>query len=157
MTIELIDQMVRREGGGEMHRALVEADSNRRQFVIGRIGLEAESVFASMESNDPGQLSFAKVAHYARRAREELTGVMVSLMLALRAGRPSRRGYSAAQDRSISGCTTDYRSEAFLKKSGFIEVRICQADESRIGQFSSFNLDTLTDVSGNQTLCLWKL
>lgn len=143
MIIELIDQMVRREAGGEMHRTLVEADEGRRQFLVGRIGLEAAAVFASMKSDMPKRLSLALIAHYARRAREEMAGTLVSLVLgaegrvALKEGLFRRSGqvHHWMYDRLSLG--------RLLEEAGFVSVKMCLADESRIDGFNSFNLDTL--------------
>lgn len=143
MTIELIDQMVRREGGGEMHRALVEADSDRREFVIDRIGLEAESVFVSMEANARRRPSWVKVAHYARRAREELAGIVASLLLGAEGRAALREGLFRRSGQVHQWMYDRLSLKRLLEETGFIDVKICQANESRIEQFSSFNLDTL--------------
>jgi predicted SAM-dependent methyltransferase len=143
MTIELIDQMVRREGGGEMHRALVEADADRRKFVVGRIGLEAESVFASMESGVPSRLSFAKIAHYARRAREEFAGILMSSMLGAEGRAALKEGLFRRSGQVHQWMYDRISLKRHLEEAGFIEVNVCQADESRIDRFNSFNLDTL--------------
>ena len=143
MIIELIDQMVRREAGGEMHRALVEADSNRRKFIVGRIGLEAESVFASMKSNEVGRLSFAKVAHYVRRTREELAGALAGLALGAEGRAALREGLFRRSGQVHQWMYDRISLKGLLEQAGFIEVKVRRADESRIGQFSSFHLDTL--------------
>jgi predicted SAM-dependent methyltransferase len=143
MTIELIDQMVRREGGGEMHRALVEADDDRRKFAVGRIGLEAESVFASVESRVPGRLSLARIAHYARRAREEFAGILTSLVLGAEGRAALREGLFRRSGQVHQWMYDRISLKRLLEEAGFIGVNVCQVDESRIDQFNSFNLDTL--------------
>jgi predicted SAM-dependent methyltransferase len=143
MIIEMIDQMVRREAGGEMHRALVEADSDRRNFVIGRIGLEAERVFASTDSNKPNRMSFAKIAYYARRAREEFAGALMSVMLGPDGRAALKEGLFRRSGQVHLWMYDRISLKALLEEAGFTGVKVCRADESRIRQFSSFNLDTL--------------
>jgi hypothetical protein len=143
MTIELIDQMVRREGGGEMHRALVEADADRRKFFVGRIGLEAESVFASMESGVPSRLSFAKITRYARRAREGFAGILMSSMLGAEGRAALKEGLFRRSGQVHQWMYDRISLKRHLEEAGFAEVNVCQADESRIDRFNSFNLDTL--------------
>jgi hypothetical protein len=135
--------MVRREGGGEMHRALVEADGDRRKFAVGRIGIEAENVFASAESGVPGRLSLARIAHYARRAREEFAGIVTSLVLGAEGRAALREGLFRRSGQVHQWMYDRISLKRQLEEAGFIEVNVCQADESRIDKFNSFNLDTL--------------
>jgi predicted SAM-dependent methyltransferase len=143
MTIELIDQMVRREGGGEMHRALVAADGDRRRFAVGRIGLEAEGVFASIKASERARLSWAKIAHYARRAREELASLVVILLLGAEGRAALKEGLFRRSGQVHQWMYDRLSLKRLLEEVGFTEVKICQADESRIDNFNSFNLDAL--------------
>jgi hypothetical protein len=88
-------------------------------------------------------LSFAKIAHFARRAREELAGALVCLMLGAEGRAALREGLFRRSGQVHLWMYDRLSLERLLEEVGFIEVRICQADESRIGQFNSFNLDTL--------------
>ncbi len=143
MIMEMIDQMVRREGGGEMHRALVEADSDRRKFAVDRIGMEAESVFAATAANQPNRLSFARVAHYVRRSREEFGGALASLALGAEGRAALKEGLFRRSGQVHQWMYDRISLKGLLEQVGFAEVEICQADQSRIAQFNSFNLDTV--------------
>ncbi len=143
MTIELIDQMVRREGGGEMQRALVGADGDRRKFAVERIGLEAESIFASMEATGRDRPSYARIAHYARRAREELAGLVVNLVLGHEGKAALREGLFRRSGQVHQWMYDRLSLKRLLEEIRFVDAKTCKADESRIDQFNSFNLDTL--------------
>jgi predicted SAM-dependent methyltransferase len=143
MIIELIDQMVRREGGGEMRRALVEADANRRKFAVERVGMEAERVFASMKSDENNERAFVKATHYVRRAREELAGMLASLALGSEGRAALKEGLFRRSGQVHQWMYDRISLKGLLETVGFVDVKVCQADESRILQFSAFNLDTL--------------
>ncbi len=142
MTIELIDQMVRRVGGGDMHRALAEADGDRRKFVLERIGMEAESVFSpvSPSGQRPGWLS--RAAHYGRRSREELAGVLASMLLGSEGRAALKEGLFRRSGQVHQWMYDRVSLKALLERAGFVDVSACRADQSRIDQFAGFDLDT---------------
>ena len=143
MTIELIDQMVRRVGGGDMHRALCEADGDRRKFAVERIGMEAESVFspAPRATKKPGW--FSVVAHYGRRSREELAGLVASMVLGSEGRAALREGIFRRSGQVHQWMYDRVSLKAFLEQAGFVDVVACRADQSRIDRFTSFDLDTV--------------
>ena len=143
MTIELIDQMVRRVGGGDMHSALVEAGADRRKFAVERIGMEAESVFSPMPSSGkkPGWSSMA--ARYGRRLREELAGLLASMALGSEGKAAVKEGLFRRSGQIHQWMYDRVSLKALLGRAGFIDVVVCRADQSRIDQFTSFNLDTM--------------
>ncbi len=143
MTIELIDQMVRREGGGEMHRTLVAANNDQRKFIIGRIGAEAENVFFPVKPGTDNWRPFAKAVHYIRRVREELAGAMASLALGSEGRAALREGLFRRSGQVHQWMYDRISIKTLLEDAGFSDVNICQAQESRIGQFNTFGLDTL--------------
>jgi predicted SAM-dependent methyltransferase len=143
MIVELIDQMVRREGGGEMRRALVEADVKRRKFAVERIGMEAERVFTPMKSDQNRERIFVKATRYVRRAREEMAGVLASLALGSEGRVALKEGLFRRSGQVHQWMYDRISLRRLLEDVGFVDVNVCQADESRIPQFSTFDLDIL--------------
>lgn len=143
MTVELIDQMVRQVGGGEMHRLLVGADSDLRKFAVHRIGMEAENVFSFADGDGRRRLSFAKMSHYIRRVREETAGLLAGLVLGSEGAAALREGLFRRSGQIHNWMYDRISLKLLLEDAGFTDVRICLADESRIEKFNTFNLDTL--------------
>src|SRR5258708_4965760 len=50
MTLEMLDQLVRENGGGEMRAYLLNAEIPNKEFVLARIGLEAQNLMDSYRS-----------------------------------------------------------------------------------------------------------
>ncbi len=120
MTIELIDQMVRREGGGEMHRTLVAANNDQRKFIIGRIGAEAENVFFPVKpAQTIGGRSPKRFIIFAACVRSWLV-LWPAWRWVLRAGLRSGKGYFVAPARCINGCTIGSQSKPFWKMLDFL-------------------------------------
>lgn len=142
MTVELIDQMVRQVGGGEMHRLLVGADDNLRKFAVHRIGMEAENVFSVADSGHR-RFSFTKMSHYIRRVREEAAGFLARLILGAEGALALREGLFRRSGQIHNWMYDRISLKLLLEDTGFTDVRICSADESRIEQFNAFSLDTL--------------
>jgi|RhiMethySRZTD1v2_1073278.scaffolds.fasta_scaffold15542_6 SAM-dependent methyltransferase len=116
-VIELIDQMVRHRSGGEMleHWCLPEVPAE--EFVAERVGTEYWQARQHCKGRKPS------------RARLEARGV----------GR-FRLGGEVHQWMYDS-----YSLSRLLTTTGFIDVRSCAAEESRIEDFASFLLDSLPD------------
>lgn len=141
MIIELIDQMVRREGGGEMHRAIVAATSDQREFIFGRIGSEAENVFSPKRNADtrsPGD----KVAHYICRLREEFAALMAGAILGSEGRTALKEGLFRRSGQVHQWMYDRISLKRLLENRGFSNIKVCKADESSIDQFHAYGLDT---------------
>jgi hypothetical protein len=143
MIVELIDQMVRREGGGEMHRKLLKANGDLREFVVGRIGMEAERVFASSSRQPPRRFSPATVAHYIRRLQQECAGALAALVMGVEGRAALKEGLFRRSGQVHQWMYDRISLKKLLDEAGFVDAKACRADESWISHFTSFDLDTL--------------
>lgn len=139
LMLELYDQTVRNRPGGEMApflSALAEAD---RPFVRARIGAEGEKFWQPTQARAwRGRISAAKVI---TRARQALAGGLVWLV----AGKAAYASYRAGLFRSsgeVHQWMYDRHSlRQLLEQAGFVDIRVCAADESRIPDFAHYGLD----------------
>lgn len=142
MIVELLDQMLRTEGGGEIHRRLTSDSLPNSRFVIERLGLEAEQL---MSAPGPGRSVRARPAglrHFLRRLREEAAGLVAALLLGAR-GRDALREGLFRRSGQLHLWMYDRLSLArTLRAAGFVEVERCDATSSRIPNFSQYDLDT---------------
>lgn len=126
MTLELLDQMTRSFSGGFMGRTMRSRPLPHRSFIESRIGWEGNNWLSSIDgAGDPQSQAIArddiyKVQSIGREAESSF----------IQSGEIHRWMY----DRVSLG--------RLLHASSFTDVRVCQADESRITAFVSYRLDT---------------
>jgi SAM-dependent methyltransferase len=137
ILLELFDQMVRTESGGEMHRYLMSDTIPNRPFVVARVGLEGSTPDTGA-ATPPAQ----SAARKPPRPREAVALVAGALL--------GRDGRSAVKEGLFrrSGQVHLWMSDRFslrreLEQSGFRDARRCSADQSRIPEFAGYNLDTV--------------
>lgn len=148
MTIELYDQTVRSIPGGSMGKFLLDPKILNKDFISSRIGIEAEKYW-ELKSSQSSQLSFwkkilSKNPYYIiSRARIHVAKMMIFLI----AGNESMKSFEEGLFRDsgeIHRWMYDrYSLKRLLKKSGFSDARVCQANESQIPNFNLYNLDTI--------------
>ena len=150
IMLEMYDQTIRNDSGGEMAHFLDNLDVADRPFVKSRIGAEAENYWAERlapkrslagPSIKKRLLSFIKTFHM------KFVGWVVLLL----AGKSARRSFKAGIFRS-SGEVHQWMYDRFslkrlLERAGFVDVKICTATESRIPEFEKYSLDALNGVA----------
>jgi hypothetical protein len=165
MTIELLDQLVRTEPGGRMYRYLTSGAVRNPQYVIARVGLEAESLMkqpsATVEARSAGtslvelgrRLREASslrhepvraLAHIGRYLREEVTTLLCGLLLGRRGQQAVREGLFRQSGEVHHWMYDRVSLKHLLEQCGFGQVHVCTAFESRIEGFASFDLDVVT-------------
>lgn len=152
LLLELFDQMVRNESGGEMMAYLNQKDIPNETFILRRFGTEAKNIITS--GRQPKQLlsdpwfkrvlrpvyRFIRDPHY--RQKVVLKRFLSSTdYQSLQIGRFRQSGeiHKWMYDR--------YSLAQLLQKSGFDQIQPCSAHKSAIPHWPSFNLDTEPDGS----------
>lgn len=125
IMLELFDQMVRSESGGEMLRYWQQNTMPAEEFVVQRVGLEVVSVLEQLRANPRQQ---EPVKSFEELSPESLGSFRLS-------GEVHQWMY----DR--------YSLRALLQNAGFNDVHRCHADESLIPDFNSYLLDIQEDGS----------
>ncbi len=149
ILVELFDQMVREQSGGEMKKLLTAEQIPNQEFILERIGVEAQHIIDSRENKR--LLNSYSWQQIIGKTFEKLKAwgygkeLLIWLLLnkqdytALKIGRFRQSGevHQWMYDR--------YSLKRLLEECGFIEVKQCAAHESRIPNWTSFNLDTEPD------------
>jgi len=136
MLLELLDQITRSSPGGEMVKFLVKKDLNNKNFIRTRIGQEAE-LFWITESQGPQERPGIK--------KKKLMKTLVKRLVKLFLGKKTATAFLEVLFRN-SGEIHRWMYDRFslkrlLERSGFKDVRVYRADESRICNFNSYELD----------------
>ncbi|MBW4682214.1 MAG: methyltransferase domain-containing protein [Microcoleus vaginatus WJT46-NPBG5] len=139
MMLEMYDQTVRNYPGGEWYRYFSSPDITNKDFVRSRVGFEAEAHQKSMWE----KIKSKNAVWYLQKLRTWIAGSLV----ALSAGREAQLAFKEGIFRN-SGEIHRWMYDRFslqrlLEKTGFLDVRVCRADESRILDFNSYNLDII--------------
>lgn len=140
LMLELFDQTVRDSSGGKMARFLVGLAENNRAFVRTRIGAEAEK-FWLPQPIVPAKTISKSPSKLFRRGRELLAGWLVRLI----AGKPAQASFRKGLFRD-SGEVHQWMYDRFslkrlLEQTGFVDVKIYSAGESRIPEYERYALD----------------
>ena len=121
MTLELIDQMVREESGGEMLKYWRQNPMPAEEFVLERMGAEVRGVLRQIRQQPPSQPQ-------PNGPPTETTDPVVVAQF-----RDSGEVHKWMYDR--------LSLDRLLRDCGFTEVKVCRADESRIPDLNIYHLD----------------
>lgn len=128
MTLELLDQMVREESGGEMVKYWRQNPMPAEDFVIERFGREVLNHLGPIRAAQLNQVS-SEVTIEAPQANAQEIGRF-------------------RQEGEVHKWMYDRRSlNLLLKSCGFSNFKVCKANESEIPNFSNYELDTSPDGS----------
>ena len=141
MGLELYDQTVRDQSGGEMKRFL-RGEVRNRKFVIQRLGTEARRLMEPPKKPELIARSLKSRGRFGRKWRDKILRLLLgSEYEALVVGRFRRSG-------EIHRCMYDtYSLTQALALAGFLDVTRRNAAESFLRDWPQWNLDTEPDGS----------
>ncbi len=142
MMLELFDQMVRAKSGGEMYQYLISGQVVNAEFVLSRVGSEAQRLMSAKTENCENKGAVSQgFLYYWRRLCQKAVVHIGSLLL----GGGSRSAIEHALLRH-SGQIHLWMYDRFslhrlLQEAGFVEMTRYGATESRIPDFAAYQLD----------------
>lgn len=149
MMIELYDQTVRSFGGGELKRYLSQSDIKNKEFIISRIGCAAEEFWSNRNQKKYIEKlgSLKKIVGRVSKLRFLLAKICVTVI----AGQQAKIAFEEGMFRK-SGEIHYWMYDRFslrrmLQQTGFVDVCVCGAEESRIPDFNSYNLDVVEGLA----------
>ncbi len=145
ILLEMYDQAVRDRSGGDAARFLADPGLSNREFVLARIGAEAEHAWQASRSPAAIRLWDRARTRGLRWLIDNIRVRFAAALLGLFAGRSASSAYLEGVFRR-SGEVHRWMYDAFslgrvLHRAGFVNVRRCSAFESGIAGFSSYALD----------------
>jgi len=149
MMLELFDQTVREFSGGEMGKYLSRPDLSNREFILSRIGHEAEQFWQKQRENSRDQLTLI----YKLKSKNmgwlvnKLRIAIAKFFVLIIAGKESAKAFDIGLFRN-SGEVHQWMYDRFslarlLEECGFVDIKICQAHESSIPDFNCYSLDII--------------
>jgi len=150
MMLELFDQTVRGSPGGEMKSYLTDPALSNKDFIISRIGIEAERIWTRdvLPRGHPHlvEVEEKNLAWFVNQLRIELACMLVMIIAGIGAKKSFREGLFRDSGEIHRWMYDRFSLKKLLTKAGFIDVRLCRADESRIPSFNSYSLDVLGKI-----------
>lgn len=143
IMLEMYDQVARNRPGGEMASFLTRLSPAESDYVRARIGEEAERIWATepLPVSNPNHMQIWRKRF--NRCRLRLAGFFVALIAGRRAARSFQRGIFRDSGEVHQWMFDRYSLGRMLKDAGFVQVRVCQAHESGIQDFGTYDLDTV--------------
>jgi predicted SAM-dependent methyltransferase len=149
MMLELLDQSVRNGSGGEIGNYLREPYIPNKEFVAGRIGMEATQYWREKPkpvNERPSlwlRLKTKRLSNVVRQIRLSSAKIFVYCL----AGAEAQRSFSEGLFRNAGEihrwAYDSFSLRRLLAQSRFVDIRVCRADESRIPDFNYYELDVI--------------
>lgn len=147
MILELFDQTVRSASGGEMGIYLSGPALSNKAFIVSRIGLEAERVWrrnlVPKSARIRAKLKSMKLSWFVHQLRIGLASFLVRISAGADAKKAFREGLFRESGEIHRWMYDRFSLQRLLTQAGFVGVKVCNADESAIPDFNSYNLDIL--------------
>lgn len=147
MILELFDQTVRGSPGGEMGAYLSNPALPNKAFIESRIGLEAERIWnrnlVPKGVRVRARLKSMKPSWFVRQLRIEIACFLVWITAGSDAKKAFREGLFRESGEIHRWMYDRFSLQRLLNQAGFVDVKVCNADESAIPAFNSYELDIL--------------
>ena len=153
ITLELLDQLVRVESGGEMGRYLRNQASQNADYVTARIGSEATPYFRQKVQNQVKSLephhhswshsSRQRLQYTVTALQERIVTGVCSLLLGRRGRSAVQQGLFRASGECHRWMYDQFSLKQLLEQCGFSDVRRRTAFESVMDRFDSYHLDVV--------------
>jgi len=145
MVLELLDQVARDRSGGEMAKYLNQSQLSNEDFVSSRIGFELSNFRAGSQKIMREKSKLKKLKRpiwFIQKIRYRISEILVFLVAGRSAQLAFREGMFRNSGEVHRWMYDRYSLSRLLTESGFINIQICQADESSIPDFNTYELDT---------------
>jgi len=147
MMLELYDQTVRHLSSGEMGRYLKNPDIKNKEFIAGRIGLEAEQFWSVHEAGDSAEsinkLKYFKLSKVLKLVQRFIAENLVAIIAGIEGKNSFKEGLFRNSGEIHRWMYDRFSLSRLMEQAGFKKVCVCEADESRIPDFNNYQLDIL--------------
>ena len=142
MKLELLDQMVREKSGGRMGRYMASRKLKNSEFVRSRVGDELSICQSADLHHSRGQTLISRTLNSTFDFRIRMVRRMVRWLLGRVAENALDVGMFRSQGEIHHWMYDRFSLRKLCERVGFEGFRVCQAEDSRIENYASFELDT---------------
>ena len=147
MKLELLDQLVRKSSGGRMGRYMASREIKNSEFVRARVGDELSICQTQAQDPSPQPRSFyQRIAKSTLDVRKKITREVVRLVLGAEAKRAFDEGMFRNQGEIHRWMYDRFSLRELTESIGFVDFKVCAADESGIENYSTYELDSVGEL-----------
>lgn len=146
LLIEMYDQTTRTKPGGLMLSAIRSATDQQARLIEARLGQEARRVRTPQGGSAQAPTLWQTAVKAVRRAHMRTIEAVVTLLGGISAKQAWQEGCFRHSGEVHLQMYDRFLLARSLASAGFVSVRVCRADESRIPNFSGYELDTSLGV-----------
>ena len=142
MKLELLDQLVRSQSGGEMGRFIVEDSIEDKTFAKQRIGHEFSLCDLQSQTSEESSTFVTRLGDAWNGFKNKMARRCVRWLLGRPAEMALREGLFRQQGEIHRWMYDRFSLRDLFEKSGFVDFQVKRADESQIDRFVDFQLDS---------------
>ena len=144
MKLELLDQLVRRRSGGQMGRYMSSRKIKNSKFVKSRLGDEFSICRSHGSTEALASLSLLKrLGRMSLGLRRRFSRAVIGLLLGSDASAAFDEGLFRSEGEIHRWMYDRFSLRELTESVGFVNFNICEATESQIADYASFELDTV--------------
>jgi predicted SAM-dependent methyltransferase len=150
VMLELYDQVARTKPGGEMACFIAALAEENREFVRCRAGAEAENFWMpKRDLHGINRLKFLLNKFLGvislKRIRQKIAGWIIYLIAGKATFKSFKMGIFRSSGEIHQWMYDRYSLKRLLENAGFVDVKICSANESCIPEFENYQLDVVNN------------
>ena len=142
MKLELLDQLVRSQSGGEMGRFIVEDSFEDKTFAKQRLGHELSLCDCQLRSNEESSTLISRLGGVWVEFKNKMAHRLVRWLLGREAEVALKEGLFRKQGEIHRWMYDRFSLRDLFKATGFVDFQVKRADESQIDRFVDFQLDS---------------
>jgi SAM-dependent methyltransferase len=143
MKLELLDQLVREKSGGRMGKYMANRKIRNSEFVHSRVGVEYSVCQQPLVTDARKRSLTERAAELTFGFRKRMARRFVRWMMGRNAESAFDEGLFRSQGEIHRWMYDRYSLRDLCQNAGFVNFRVCQADESQIDGFATFELDAV--------------
>ncbi len=143
MKLELLDQLVREKSGGRMGKYMADREIRNSEFVHSRVGVEYSVCQEQVISEDRKRSLTERVSESTFGFRRRMARRFVRWIMGRHAESAFDEGLFRSQGEVHRWMYDRFSLRDLCQNAGFVNFRVCHADESSIEGFEAFELDAV--------------
>ncbi len=148
MKLELLDQLVRDQSGGQMGQYMTDPEIRNSEFVRSRVGEEYRTCHLAVVRNStksPAGRKWHQMSHVTRQLRELISRKIVRMLLGRSAEDALKEGLFRSSGEVHRWMYDRFSLRDVCSSIGFVNFQIRSARDSQIRNFAEYQLDVVND------------
>ncbi len=148
IKLEMYDQTVRNQSGGNMTKYLFQEEIPNEKYVFERIGIEGKQIRQNFIKRKLEKQNNKAISNFKKKLRNRVTTLMRNgryIFLTEEEQKALKIGLFRLGGEIHQWMYDAYSLGRLLKDLGFTDIKTCQANESSIPDWNTYQLDMVND------------